>query len=220
MKRTTIVVISLLIVLAACNCDKPTGNNDKPVPDEVENPLWPFYEGNWWLLDVWDNESGENLEYFERYEVVSLFRYEDHRVAEVRLDMIYEDSVFASFTMWIGNTDTGLYLYAPYENDFEPFSSPKLLYKHPAEDGEIFESYALDETQENTDPMQYLGTGLWPVEVPAGIFVNCGIYYGCRPPADETYNYFIPDTGYVRMEKYVASSLVKTRSLSEFHLSE
>lgn len=209
-------IISVFIFLT---CNRENHNNHDTIPQEIDNAIWPFEVGSWWILDVWDNEvSGEPFEYSEKYSVDSAFMHNNRRVALIRFEQFTPDTVFGRSVIWWGNTSGGLFMFAPYGNSFEPYSSPKLLFKHPATDGESFSSYSID--SDNPDMMFCYLSGVPDVEVPAGIFSNCVFYMIHRSPATDHYYYFKPDTGYVMMERKIGEATVKTRKLKTFHLEK
>ncbi len=124
--------------------------------------------------------------------------------------------MFSSFTLWWGNTIEGLYEYAPVADNFEPYENPHLLFKYPSTDGEIFLSYAPNPTEETE--MGFISL-MPPAEVPAGSFENCVGFQYYEPPGENIYYHFLPDTGYIQMEKYVGSMLNKSRYLADYVLN-
>ncbi|MCK5833440.1 hypothetical protein KAH81_07205, partial [bacterium] len=216
----TILLIALFLILIAVSCDNPVDPNNNP-PDEIENAIWPFHEGSFWEYDVWEIVSGEEYNYFEKYRVVDIFAHNEKRVAEIEFSKYTEDTVFAAFTFWWGNTTSGLYEYAPFDESFSAFDLPRLLFKYPAEDMDSFLTYSWDFA--NPFTMFYFDMGIPIVSVPAGDFEACvgyQLYYqtGHEPPIDNYY-YFKPDTGYISYEKYEAGSPSKTRLLKDFLIS-
>ena len=211
-------ILFVALFLSCDACDDPVGPNDN-VPPMVDNPLWPYTENSFWEFDVWESGDGGDFNYFEKYRVVDVFGHDDNRVAQIEFTKYTEDTLFAEFTFWWGNTDSGLYEFAPFGEDFSP-REPRLLFKFPAADMDSFQSYAYD--FENPQTMFYFESGVPIIDVPAGSFENCVGYQlhyqiGHEPPIDNYY-YFKPDTGYIRYERYEAGSLIKTRSLRDFAL--
>ncbi|RKZ28180.1 hypothetical protein DRQ36_10830, partial [bacterium] len=166
--------------------------------EDIDNAIWPFSEGNWWVYDVWEQgeTAADSFVYLEKYEVVCPFAHEDSRVVEIDFEVFIPETVFARYKLWWGNTDSGLYAYAPIEDVFEPYSSPRLLFKFPAENLETFLSYAPN--PDNPEEIVYFDTGIPEISVPAGTFTGCVGYQMHDPPADDNYYFFVPDTGYIR----------------------
>ena len=218
-KHIPLFLILIVVVFVSCDaCDNPIEPED--IPPMIDNPLWPWTLNSYWEFDIWESTDGAEFEYYEKYRVVDVFGYEDNRVAEIEFTKYTEDTIFADFTLWWGNTETGLYEFAPYDVEFAPNPSPKLLFKFPAEDLDSFQTYSYDFVTPYT--MFYFDAGVPPIIVPAGTFESCVGYQlhyqtGHELPVDNYY-YFKPDTGYVRYERYEAGSLIKTRSLRDFAL--
>ncbi len=206
--------IIMLVVFLGCDSVDP----DPPeVPDEIENAVWPFVEGNEWTFTTrtWNDSIADWEEYGERYEVVRAFLHGNSRVVEIALEYFIEDTVFAEYTFWWGNTTAGLFAYAPYSESFVAYDSPRLLFKYPAENGEDFQSFA---PYPDSPTEMFFSSTMPTITVPAGEFEACVGYQYYIPPGDNIYYYFAPDTGYIYMEKYVGSTLTKTRALTEYIL--
>jgi len=204
-----------IITINGCNNNGTDPEDNDTIPDPVDNPLWPFNVGDWWEIMVWDNEGSHPETTFEYYEVDSVFGFSDERVARIRFSLLRNDTLFSYPDIWWGNTEEGLYMFGPYGNEFEPYDSPRLLFKHPAIDGDAFDSYALDDPGV-ADEMLFFDMGIPPIEVPAGTFDLCVGFQVHQAPATDYYYYFQPDMGYISMEKYNGSSLVKTKRLSDY----
>jgi len=214
-KFFSIYAISLLALVLFFGCDNGVDPPDPVVPDEIEGAVWPLEVGNEWTFDVQavDDSSGDLYYYGERYIVDSAFLYNGKRVTRVILEYFVGDTTFQSFTLWWGNTLDGLFEYAPFGNAFVPFESSRMLFKYPAGDGEMFQSYAPNPA--NPVEMGFISE-MPSVSLPAGSFDNCVGYQFYEPPGVNIYYYFVPDTGYVQMEKYIGSSLDKARYLRDF----
>jgi len=213
-----LLIVFVAAFLSCDACDNPVGPED--IPPMIDNPLWPWTLHSFWEFDVWESVDGSEIDYFEKYEVVDVFGYDDNRVAKIEFTKYTEDTLFAEFIFWWGNTESGLYEFAPFDTPFSPNQSPKLLFKFPAEDMDSFQTYSYDFV--NPFTMVYFDAGVPEIVVPAGTFESCigyQLHYqiGHEQPVDNYY-YFKPDTGYIRYERYVAGSLVKTRSLRDFAL--
>lgn len=197
-------------------CEETNGPpNGEEIPPEIDGAVWPLEVGNEWVFEVqeWNDSLGDYVVYNERYVVDTAFKHDGNRVAKVRLEYFVEDTVFQGFTFWWGNTVSGLYEYSSYGDDFLPYDTPHLLFKYPAVDGEVFQSYAPNPS----DPVEMGFIALMPVvEVPAGSFDNCVGYQYYEPPGENIYYYFVPDTGYIQMEKYISSTLDKARYLQNY----
>ena len=222
MKKSIILsLIAAALIIGFLGCENPTnGNGDDDIPEPVENPLWPFEVGNSWTLEVRDDQAGaEDTLFYEEYRVEDVFGHDGERVAELNFRKFIGDSTLGSYTFWWGNTESGLYQFANLGDEFEPYEEgPILLFKKPAEEGENFASFILMDG-EAPDDVYFFSSGIPTISVPAGDFESCLGYQVHRDPGMDIYYYFTPDTGYVRMEKYVGGSLVKTRSLTELQLN-
>jgi len=216
-KYSVFFTLSAVFLLFCFGCDNGADPPIPEVPDEIDDAIWPLDVGNEWVIDVaeWNDSIADWVEWGERYIVDSAFAFEGKRVNEIILQYFVEDTVFAEFILWWGNTTSGLYEYALFGDDFEPYGSPKLLFKHPATDGEVFSSYAPDPG--NPVDMGF-SFGAPAITVPAGEFGDCLTFQYYEPPGSNIYYYFKPDTGYIMMERYVGASLNKTRKLQEYLL--
>lgn len=214
-KYFSILAISLFALVLFVGCDNGVDPPDPEIPDEIEGAVWPLEIGNEWTFDVQalDDSTGDWIYYGERYIVDSALVLDGKRVNRVILEYFVEDTTFQSFTFWWGNTLEGLFEYGSFGDTFMPFESPRLLFKYPANDGEMFQSFA-------PNPANPLDMGFIAempgVTIPAGTFDNCVGYQYYEPPGVNIYYYFVPDTGYVQMERFVGSSLDKARYLREY----
>ncbi len=211
-KTLAVCLFALVLILG---CDNGVDPPDPEVPDEIDGAIWPLVVGNEWTFDVQaiDDSTGDWIYYGERYIVDSALVHDGKRVNRVMLEYFVEDTTFQSFTLWWGNSLEGLFEYSPFGDTFEPYELPRLLFKYPADDGETFQSYAPNPS----DPVDMGFISEMPgVTIPAGTFDDCVGFQYYEPPGVNIYYHFVPDTGYVQMEKFVGSSLDKARYLRDF----
>jgi hypothetical protein len=218
--RKLLGILGATFILGAMfiGCDNGVVPPDPEIPDEIHGAIWPLDVGNEWTFDVqsWDDSIADWIYYGERYIVDTAFMHNEKRVAKVRLEYFFGDTVFQEFSLWWGNTHTGLYEYAPFGDGFVPYAESRMLFKYPSIDGELFSSYA-------PNPVNPVSMGFMaempPIEVPAGNFENCVGYQYYEPPGENIYYYFVPDTGYIQMERYIGSTLNKARFLNSYVLN-